>query len=364
MSCTENNPCDPCSQYDNCGCINPTSFDCVDTPGVCEASGITADMNGKQALAQICTAIADLQDDKGKVAIDSDDTCPEYLEDKLVAGLNITLETSGTGCDRIITINASEGGVPVDVKIKVSSDDTTNGYLDDKLTTGTYLSKSINNPAGNENLEIDVVPATLISTDAGNPLYLGTDGAIMSTCITPDGSETSLVAGTGVTITGSGTLADPYVASINPSISVVRGCFDGIWRNVSLSGIANPSVVYVSGNPQYRYRYDGTLEFKGSATYNIAFGAYSGASRQHTVTVATIPTTCLTSGEQAGTADLKSINYIDAPGVGVDQITQQYGYIIRKTTANLIVVFQSSFQSATSKTMVINFEGAVSHPTI
>lgn len=282
----------------------------------------------------------------------------------MVAGLNITLETSGVGCDRVITINAVEGGVPIDINAKVTSNDTTTGYLDDKIVTGAYISKTINNPAGDEELELDVNVPALISTDAGNPLYEGTDGGLMSSCIAPDGSETKLVAGTGVTITGSGTSADPYVAAINPSISVVRSCFDGIWRNVSLSGIANPSVLYVSGTPQYRYRYDGTLEFKGSATYTVSFGAYSAASRQHTVTVATIPTTCLTSGEQGGTTDLKSINYIDAPGVGLDQITQQYGYIIRKTTANLIVVFQSSFQSATSKTMVINFEGAVSHPTI
>lgn len=360
MSCNETNPCDPCNQYDNCGCLNPTTFGCVTANKGYPCLDVTAGEDGSSILDKIEL----LACDKGKILVDGEDTCAEYLEDKLVAGSNISLEISGVGCDRVVTINATEGGVPVDVKTKVTSNDTTNGYLNSKLTTGAYISKTINNPAGDENLELDVDVAAIISGDANNPLYVGTDGGIMSTCIAPDGSETKLVAGTGVTISGAGTLANPYVASINPSISVVRGCFDGIWRNVSLVGTANPSVVYISGTPQYRYRYDGTLEFKGSATYTVAFGAYSTATRQHVVTVATVPTSCLTSGEQAGSADLKSINYIDAPGVGVDQITQQYGYIIRKTTANLIIVFQSSFQSAASKTMVINFEGAVSHPTL
>ena len=126
----------------------------------------------------------------------------------------------------------------------------------------------------------------------------------------------------------------------------------------------NANVVYASGTPQYRYRYDGTVEFKGSATYTVAFGAYSTSNRKYTITIGNIPTTCLTSGELAGIADLKGINYIDVPQASADQIVQQYGYIIRKSGSNLIVEFQSSFTASTSKSMVINFEGAVIHPTI
>jgi hypothetical protein len=76
-----------------------------------------------------------------------------------------------------------------------------------------------------------------------------------------------------------------------------------------------------------------------------------------------IPTTCLTLAEQIGTADLKGINYIDAPQAG-DQITQQYGYIIRKSANNILLELQSAFIGATSKTVVVNFDGAVSHPQI
>lgn len=356
--------CNPCDTYDNCGCINPTTFECVTKPGVCEDLGITDDMNGKQVIAQICENVGDLQDKEGKVLIDGNDTCPEYLWDKLEEGLNISFTQTGTGCDKKIVINAVEGGTAVDVHVKVSSDDTTSGYLDEKLVTGTYLTKSTNNPAGDEELEIDVVPETLISTDANNLITLGTDGGLHAYFEEADGSETSVVEGTGVTVSGTGTSADPYVISTNASIYAVRSCFDSIWRNVTLVATGNPNVTYVSGTPKYRYRHDGSIEFKGPVTYTVAFGAYSTADRKYTIPLGNIPTTCLTVSEQAGVADLKGINYIDVPQASSDQITQMYGYIIRKSAQNLIVEFQSSFTGATSKTIVVNFDGVISHPSI
>ena len=364
-SCPETNPCDPCSPYDNCGCTNPNTFGCTTYTGTSlECTGINNGENGNDVLGKIEEVICNLQENDGKVLIDGSDTCPEYLFEKLNAGTNISLQLEGTGCDRVITIHATEGGVPVDVNAKVTSNDTTSGYLDSKIVTGTYLTKTVLNPSGNEELELDVVPSTLLSTDSGNPLYIGTDGGLMSTCIQPDGSETIVVAGTGTTVSGTGTLVDPYIISTNPSIQVARSCFDGVWRNVTLVATGNPNVVYASGAPQFRYRFDGSIEFKGSATYTVAFGAYSSSNRKFTVTIGNIPTTCLTSGELSGTADLKSINYIDIPQASADQITQMYGYIIRKTTANIIIEFQSSFTNATSKSIVVNFEGAVIHPNI
>ena len=144
----------------------------------------------------------------------------------------------------------------------------------------------------------------------------------------------------------------------------MRPCFDNIWRAVTLVATGNPNVTYVSGAPQYRYRFDGTIEFKGSATYSVAFGTYQTANRKYTITIGNLPTTCLTLGEQAGVADLKGITYIDIPQASADQITQQYGYIIRKSSVNMIIEFQSSFTAATTKSIVVNFEGAVSYPSI
>ena len=368
MSCPEN-PCNTTpscpDSYDNCGCTNPNTFGCTTYTGTAlECTDIQNGENGDDVLAKIDEAICNLQENEGKVLIDGSDTCPEHLFDKLEEGLNISFSITGTGCDRKLVINAVEGGTPVDVNAKVTSNDTTTGYLDSKITTGSYLSKTVNNPAANENLELDVVPSTLISADSGNQLVLGTDGALKTLYAAPDGSETKVIAGVGTTVSGTGTTVDPYIVSTNPSIQVVRSCFDSVWRPITLVASGNPNVVYASGAPEYRYRYDGTIEFRGSITYNVSFGTYASANRSFTVPMGSIPVTCLTAGEQIGVADLKSVNYIDAPQVGADQYTQMYGYIVRKNAQNLSLVFQSSFINATAKSLVVNLEGAVVHPII
>ncbi len=353
-----------CDPYNNCGCLNPTSFECVDTPGECEATGITADMNGLQALSQICETIEDIQSKEGKVLIDSNDTCPEYLWDKLEEGLNISFTQTGTGCDKKLVINAVEGGEAIDEHVKVSADDTTTGYLDAKLTTGSYITKTVNNPAGNENLEIDVDPVQLISADSGNQLTIGTDGGLKTAYSAPDGSETKVIEGAGVTVSGTGTTIDPYIIATNPSIQATRTCFDGVWRTITLVASGNGNVVYASGAPEFRYRFDGTLEFRGAITYNVTFGSYSTSNRKYTIPMGNIPSTCLSLGELAGTVDLKGITYIDIPGTG-DQITQQYGYVVRKSTQNFILEFQSAYIAAsTVKTIVVNLEGCQSHPSL
>lgn len=368
MACNDSNPCTSCTDtttqcpclYDNCGCLNPTTFGCTTTNKVRECLGTTSGEDGESILDKIETKVCDI----GKVLIDVDDDCPEYLFDKLAEGTNISLSIIGEGCDRQIRIDAVEGGTPPDINAKISSSDTTTGYLDAKILVGTYLSKTIITPSGNAKMKLDVVPSTLLSTDLGNQLTLGVDGKLKTSYTTPDGSETIVTNGVGTTVTGTGTVSDPYIISTNPAIQIVRPCFDSVWRNVTLVATGNANVVYTSGAPQYRYRYDGTVEFRGQATYTVAFGAYTTSNRKYTITIGSIPTTCLSGGELAGVADLKSINYIDIPQASADQITQQYGYIIRKSVANLIVEFQSSFTAITSKSIVVNFEGSVIHPLL
>lgn len=370
MACNcDNDPCscsDPCTDlYDNCGCTNPNTFGCTTYTGnSLECSGIQNGENGNDVLGHIEEAICEQQENQGKVLINGDDTCPDFLFDKLEEGLNISFSVTGEGCDRRMVINAVDGGTPIDINAKVTSNDTTSGYLNSKLTVGTHLTKTIINPSGNENLKFDVDPETLISEDAGNQLILGDDGLLKTLYTTPDGSETKVIEGVGVIVSGTGTLADPYIISTNPSIQIVRSCFDSVWRDITLVATGNANVVYSAGVPQYRYRFDGSVEFRGQATYTVDFGAYSTSNRKYTITIGNIPTTCLTGGELAGTADLKAITYIDVPQASADQITQQYGYIIRKSTANLIVEFQSSFTASTSKSIVVNFEGCVIHPLI
>lgn len=311
--CTEN----PC--YDDTGCLHPTTFECISAPGTLEDINVTNDMNGKEVLQAINDVIK-----------------------------NLEIPTPEPGADKFV---------------KATSADTTADYLNSKISVGQFLSKSIVTPGGNEKVKIDADLAEMISADTNNQLEIGTDNKLR---VIQEAAEniTYLLEGSGITVTGDGSVGNPYVVSTNPSIQIVRNCFDGIWRNITLVSTGNANVIYVSGNPQYRIRYDGTVEFKGSATYTVNFGAYTNSARKFTVNIATIPTSCLSAGEQAGVADLKSINYIDVPQIGADQITQQYGYIVRKSTQNIILEFQSSFLNSTTKTIVVNFEGCTSHPSL
>jgi hypothetical protein len=238
-------------------------------------------------------------------------TVQNILLDKLAPGTNISLQVIGTGCDRKIRIDSSVGGVAIDVKVKASANDTTSDYLFSKVDTGSAISKAILNPSGNEKVKFDIVYENLLSTDSGNMLEIGSDGKIKTSFSEPDGSETKIANGTGVTVSGTGTTLDPYIVSTNPSIQAVRPCFDGTWRDITTVTIGNTSVTYVSGTAKYRYRHDGSIEFKGSMTFNVAFGNYAANTRKHTVTIGNIPVSCITTTEQAGTFDIKSINYID-----------------------------------------------------
>ena len=327
-NCNDNTPCqDPCTDpnpcYQDCGCLNPTTFPCITQPGAGLVNiPISSDMNGAQVLQAIDQKIGQMQDQ----------------------------------------LDAAEdaGGVYTDTKVKVSNADTTEGYLYDKVTSDATIKRTISNASANELLRLRVDPEALVSADASNAIGLGTDGKLR--VILPAGSQLNLAEGNGITLAGTGTSDDPIIISTNDSISVARTCFDGVWKNVTLVTPGSASVTYSAGQPKYRVRYDGSIEFKGSATYIVQFGAYSSGNRKYTLQVGSIPTTCVTSGEQAGTSDLKAITYIDGPQPGEEQIVQQYGYIVRKINSDIYIEFQSSFTNATTKTIVVNFEGVISHP--
>lgn len=348
-NCQDTNPC-----YEDCGCLNPTTFKCTSYTGADLPNlEVTDTTDGEALLGLIDTKIGDI----GKVLVDGSDDCPALLEDKLEAGLNISIQAVGEGCNRKLQINASSGGVAVDVKTKVSANDTTSDHLYSKTTNGVYISRTIENAGGNEKLKFDLNISSLVSADSGNQLSFGSDGKLKTLYTVPDGSETKIVQGNGVIVTGIGTMDDPYVVATNDAIQIKQPCFDGVWRNLSLLATGNAAVAYISGTPQYRFRYDGSVEFRGQAVYTVAF-AGTPSSRRFTVTIANLPTSCLTLGEQAGTSDLKGINYVDTSLLSV------YGYIIRKATEKIILEFQTTYENAASKTIVVSFDGCVSHPIL
>lgn len=330
MSCL-NNDCSPCVDecldsnpcYDGCGCLNPTTFECVTKPGIHTNINVVDAMNGKQVLTAIDTKISDIQNE-------------------------------------ILTLNG--GFTPtVDTKVKISISDTTAGVLNDKIANGTFVKKTVINPAGNEKMKFDIVPVELLSTDLNNSLTIGSDNKIKY--IAPNNTF-YITEGNGINVTGTGTISDPIIISTSTSIQALRPCFDGIWRNLIIGPTGNAAVTFVTGQPKYRYKFDGTIEFKGNITYTVAYGAYSTGARKQLISVGSVATTCLSAIEQNGISDLKGINYIDTPQAAADQIAQQYGWIIRKNTQNIQIEFQSSFSIPTTKTVVVSFDGAMSNPNI
>lgn len=324
VTCNDCNPCAPLpcqpitSCYEDCGCLNPTTWSCLSHPGIHSTLNIVDSMTGVQVLTAIATVI-----------------------DNIVIGI------PPSGNDNFA---------------KVSSTDTTTDYLNQKLLVQSPLVKTVINLSSNEKLRFGLSIPALISSDSGNLIQIGTDNKLrVLTPITV--ADIQVIGGAGVTVTGTGPAVDPFIVSINPSITAARPCFDGVWRNMVLVASANINVLFVSGIPKYRYRFDGTIEFKGSVTYTVNFGAYTTGNRKFTVPLGNISTVCLTAGEQTGISDLKNINYIEPNGVG-DQITQQYGYIVRKNSQNYFLEFQSSYLAPTTKTIVVNFESIQVHPNI
>lgn len=276
MSCNHTDPCkDPCNTdpcYDNCGCLNPTTFECVTKPGDHHFLKVSNDMNGKQVLSSIDNKIAELEDISGKVSIDHEDFCPGNLINKIQAGENISITQVGDGCDKKLVIRGGAGIGPAgsDINVKVSPTDTTSGLLNNKIEVGQFLVKSIIGGIGNQRLRVDLGSLNnLISSNSGNALGLGTDGKLKTTFNIPNGSETKIQGGGATTVTGNGTNANPYVIFTNPSVFPKRNTFDGIWKPLALT--VSSGITIGNSDIYYRFRFDGTVEFKGRATLNVTF---------------------------------------------------------------------------------------------
>ncbi len=368
MACPDNScaqpTCDACNPtpcYENCGCPTIVDWECLRNPGTQDSLDVTNSDDGLEVLVKIEDAIQTLQDNIGNVKIDDEDTCPDFLLDKLEAGTNIAITTTGTGCDKRIVITGGDGIGPAaaDVKAKISSADTTTDYLTNKFNNGTYVQKTIINPSGNEKIKFDVVPSTLISTDTGNQLSLGTDGKFKTLYTAPDGSETKVAAGAGVTLSGLGTIASPYIVSTNPSIQALNPAFTAVWQSLTFTNASVSGVTVASQDVKFRVRFDGSIEFKGNITFTLVFpGSGSGIlSVPNSVTLPAI--TGIVAGNLSKVSDLKQVTYQDPTGT-VNTDIRHYGYLIRMGGGNISFLFNSSFSA--TKTVVVHFDGAIYHP--
>jgi hypothetical protein len=141
-----------------------------------------------------------------------------------------------------VTLSQLASAAGVNDKAKVSAADTTEGYLDGKITAGAGLSKSITNPAGDEELDLSI--------DL-------TDTNVFSA--TPSAGKAALFDGDGNVPTGglltSGTAAeaitDKDVLTYAPTGRLARADADAIGTTFPLAGIATAAASGVGESVNY-----------------------------------------------------------------------------------------------------------------
>lgn len=366
-TCTTCNPVNPC--YDNCGCLNPVDWACVNNPGTHNSIGVVNTDNGQTVLEKIDDQIEILLNKVGVVKADDVDGSPDSLFDKLVEGTGIDITVDTSSGTRKLIITATTGGTPP-YTVKNTAGGTAD-FLYQKVIDGTYVKKSL----VGDNMKLDVALSDFLSSDSGNQLTLGTDNKLKTLYTAPTGSETKItvVPNTGISVTGTGTLTDPYILSGNPSIMPARTRFNGVWKPLVFNG-AFPSGISIvpGGTVQYRMLYNGSIEFRGNATFQVAFagnGIMTGTDLSTTVNTAEVGSALdVTNGvksyqltELTSSAELKQVSYLDSANT-IDAIPKLLGYSIRFASGKLSMVFNSTFTA--TRTITVSFDGAIYHPTL
>lgn len=154
---------------------------------LCDTAG-SEGANDVLGLVQAGDLAADLIVN-GKVKVSSDDTTPDFLENKITAGEDVEVNVTGIGGDEKINI-CSNG------KLRVSSSDTVFDYLDSKIGAGTYLTKSVDGVGADETVIVDLDLNAYIGLHTGfvnqviNSANIRDDETefdVVSTKIKPDG---------------------------------------------------------------------------------------------------------------------------------------------------------------------------------
>jgi len=174
-----------------------------------------------------------------KSLVNGADTTPNYLEQKVVAGANmaVTVVDLGGG-DLALSLAAVVPPGSSDHKVIVDLADTTPNYLGSKIVAGSNVTLTVLNPAGNEQIQIDVAgapptgaaggdlggtypnPTVIAVEETGGPTRL-TIGAIADTqVLTRSGTTVIGTAPSSLGITWANVLASGNLSGgTNPTIT-------------------------------------------------------------------------------------------------------------------------------------------------
>ena len=140
------------------------------------------------------------------------------------------------------------------VSVEIGGGTSTGNFSDVNWATGTFFLKTETDPAGSTNYSITgvsqllSVPYSLYSQVAGNG-FSGDYNDLTNKPIT-DGSETKILAGTNIMVTGTGTIASPYIVNSTTDGSETK-ILAG--KNIEVSGTGTTGSPYVikstAGNP-------------------------------------------------------------------------------------------------------------------
>ncbi len=136
-----------------------------------------------------------------------------------------------------VSLNTLAAAAGVDQQVRVSVTDTTSGFLNDKLTLGNGLTKTINNPGGNEDLELN-----LDLDPTGGLGFNGTQLAILNLAV----SQSTEAAAPNNTVFEN--LDDPNNLAFKDSLGVVHRLIDqanlDTQQNITIDNATfNPLVV-------------------------------------------------------------------------------------------------------------------------
>lgn len=167
---------------------------------------------------QLIDELSGLEDTKVKASIS--DTTPNYLNDKIEAGDNITTSIQNVGLDETLRIDSK------DENIKVSSNDTTSNYLTNKISGGTNISITEQNDGSNESL--------LISYTGGDALTYDTMANLVADLTTEDGDIVDLL---GFYSKGDGSYHKRKVSSSDDGTGILLD--NALYANLAIYNVIN-----------------------------------------------------------------------------------------------------------------------------